>query len=173
MSTTSGGEGVTAVPQAPVGDRTDTALWRDLVTVLLTVGRALDARLQHDARISIPDYDILRALCATPAGRMRPRDLGLGLQWEKSRLSHQLRRMESRGLVERAVCDEDGRGALVAATSAGRAAYERAQPGYEEELYSRFGRQLDPTDADRLHALVRRVLSTVDAEEVCAADPGC
>ena len=159
------------MPQAAGGDRTDAALWRDLVTVLLTVGRALDARLQRDAGISIPDYDILCTLCATPAGRMRPRDLGLGLQWEKSRLSHQLRRMESRGLVERAVCDEDARGALVAATTAGRAAYERARPGYEEELHSRFGRLLDPMDADRLHAMVRRVISTVDAEEVCAADP--
>ena len=54
---------------------------------------------------------------------MRPRDLGIGLRSEKSRLSHQLRRMESRGLVDRAVCDEDARGALVAATAAGRTAY--------------------------------------------------
>ena len=163
---------VTAVPQAPTGDRTDTALWRDLATLLLTVGRALEARLQRDAALSVPDYDVLGALCATPAGRMRPRDLGLGLQWEKSRLSHQLRRMESRGLVERAICDEDGRGALLAATSAGRSAYERARPGYEEELHARFGRQLEPEDQDRLNALVQRVLSSVDLEDTCAAPNG-
>jgi DNA-binding MarR family transcriptional regulator len=129
--------------------------------------------VQRDAGISVQDYDILSTLCATPAGRMRPRDLGLGLQWEKSRLSHQLRRMESRGLVERAVCDEDARGALVAATAAGRAAYERAQPGFADELHTRFGGQLDPADKDGLQALVRRILSTVDAEEVCTADPDC
>ena len=115
---------------------------------------------------------MLGALCATPAGRMRPRDLGLGLQWEKSRLSHQLRRMESRGLVERAICDEDGRGALLAATAAGRTAYERARPGYDEELHTRFGRQLEPEDQDGLNALVQRVLSTVDLEDVCAAPDG-
>lgn len=164
---------MTAVPQAPTGDRTDAVLWRDLVALLLSVGRALEARLQRDAGISGPDYDILSALCTTPAGRMRPRDLGLGLQWEKSRLSHQLRRMESRGLVERAVCDEDGRGALVAATAAGRTAFERARPGFTDELHTRFGRQLDPAERDRLQALVQRVLSTVDVEEVCESSPGC
>ena len=164
---------MTAMPTAAASDRTDAALWRDLVVLLLTVGRALEGRLQRDAGISVPDYDILSSLCATPAGRMRPRDLGLGLQWEKSRLSHQLRRMESRGLVERAVCDEDARGALVAATAAGRTAYERARPGFTEELHTRFGRHLDPAEQDRLQALVRRVLSTVDVEEVCEPSPDC
>ena len=164
---------MTAAPQAPTGDRTDAGLWRDLVALLLTVGRALDARLQRDAGISVPEYEILNALCATPAGRMRPRDLGLGLQWEKSRMSHQLRRMESRGLVERAVCDEDGRGALVAATAAGRTAYERGRPGFTDELNTRFGRQLDEGEREVLRALTQRVLSTVDLEDVCAPRAGC
>jgi DNA-binding MarR family transcriptional regulator len=163
-----------AMPQTLTDERTDTALWRDLVAVLLTVGRALEARVQRDAGISVQDYDILSTLCSTPAGRMRPRDLGIGLQWEKSRLSHQLRRMETRGLVERAVCDEDARGALVAATAAGRTAYESARPGFAEELHTRFGGQLDPQDRDGLETLVRRVLSTVDADEVCTASgPDC
>ena len=164
---------MTAVPPALTDDRAEAALWRDLVALLLTLGRALEARLQRDAGISVPDYDILSALCATPAGRMRPRDLGLGLQWEKSRLSHQLRRMESRGLVERAVCDEDARGALVAATAAGRTAYERAEPGFTDVLHTRFGRQLDPQEREGLQALVQRVLSTLDVEEVCTSGPDC
>ena len=165
---------VSASSEAPTLDRTDALLWRDLVTMLLTVGRALEGRLQREAGISVPDYDILSTLCAAPAGQMRPRDLGLGLQWEKSRLSHQLRRMEARGLVDRSVCAADGRGALVGATAAGRAAYERARPGFTEELHARFGRQLDPADGDRLYALVQRVLSTVDLEDVCTApSPDC
>ena len=164
---------MTTVLEAPAGGRTDDAVWRDLATLLLTVGRGLEARLQRDAGLSVPDYQILCALCATPGGRMRPRELGLGLQWEKSRLSHQLRRMESRGLVERAVCDSDGRGALVAATAAGSAAHERARPGYEEELHARFGRHLHPEERETLSALAGRVLSTVDPEAVCDPGPGC
>ena len=61
------------MPQALTDERTDAALWRDLVAVLLTVGRALEARVQRDAGISVQDYDILSTLCSTPAGRMRPR----------------------------------------------------------------------------------------------------
>ena len=164
---------MSAPSSPPVGARTDAVLWRDLATMLLNVGRALDARLQRDAAISLPDYDILGALCAPPAAPVRPRDLGLGLRWEKSRLSHQLRRMETRGLVDRSVCAADGRGALVRATAAGRTAYERARPGFEEELHARFGRLLEPGDGDRLYALVQQVLSAVDLEDVCGPSPEC
>src|SRR5918997_1785182 len=96
---------MTAMPQAATNDRTDAALWRDLVVLLLTVGRALEGRLQ--------------------------------------------------------------RGALVAATAAGRTAYERARPGFTEELHTRFSRHLDPAEQDRMQALVQRVLSTVAVQEVC------
>ena len=156
-----------------VDSRTDAVLWRDLATMLLNVGRALDARLQRESGISLPDFDILGALCAPPAAPVRPRDLGLGLRWEKSRLSHQLRRMEARGLVDRSVCAADGRGALVGATAAGRTAYERAQPGFAEELHARFGRLLEPGEGDQLYALVQRVLAAVELEDLCGPTPGC
>ena len=156
-----------------VSDRTDAVLWRDLATMLLNVGRALDARLQREARISLPDFEILGALCVPPAAPVRPRDLGLGLRWEKSRLSHQLRRMESRGLIDRSVCAADGRGALVGATAAGRAAYDKAQAGFADELQARFGRLLEPGEGDQLYALVQRVLSAVELEDACGPVPDC
>jgi DNA-binding MarR family transcriptional regulator len=164
---------MSAPSTTPVDSRTDAVLWRDLATMLLNVGRALDARLQREAGISLPDFDILGALCTPPAAPVRPRDLGLGLRWEKSRLSHQLRRMEARGLVDRSVCAADGRGALVGATAAGRTAYERARPGFAEELHARFGRLLEPGEGDQLYALVQRVLSAVDLEDICGPTPGC
>ena len=46
--------------------------------------------------------------------------------WERSRLSHQVRRMEARGLVDRVGCKDDRRGAWVGITDAGRAASEEA-----------------------------------------------
>ena len=48
--------------------------------------------------------------------------------WERSRLSHHAKRMEGRGLVRRQECCDDGRGAFVTLTPAGREAIETAAP---------------------------------------------
>jgi len=56
--------------------------------------------------------------------------LRCGLEWEKSRLSHQLRRMEERGLVTREECIEDNRGSVVRITTRGQEVAEEAKRHY-------------------------------------------
>ncbi|WP_149831134.1 MarR family winged helix-turn-helix transcriptional regulator [Streptomyces tailanensis] len=65
-------------------------------------------------------------LTDTPDGRQRFQDLASIIEWEQSRLSHQIARMTKRGLVTREECAEDGRGAFVAITPAGRKTIEAA-----------------------------------------------
>ena len=69
-------------------------------------------------------------LFKAPERRMRPGALGESIGWEKSRLSHQLTRMATRGLVERIECDTDARGSLdrAHARRAPRAARGDARP---------------------------------------------
>jgi Winged helix DNA-binding domain len=50
------------------------------------------------------------------------------VDWEQSRLSHQIARMTKRGLVAREECAEDGRGAFVVLTPAGREVVDAAAP---------------------------------------------
>ena len=69
---------------------------------------------------------------ARPAGRARISELADLLEWERSRLSHHLKRMESRGHIERSHCPEDGRGQYVAVTPVGRAAIAQAAPAHVE-----------------------------------------
>src|SRR5690606_42004443 len=71
-------------------------------------------------------YTAYFALLSLPTRR----SLDLALQWEKSRLSHQLARMEKRGLIERTECAEDGRGQIVGVTDAGRRAIQAAAPAH-------------------------------------------
>lgn len=84
----------------------------------------LAARIQRDLSkatgLSEADYEILAALVDAPGDAVRAIALRCGLQWEKSRLSHQLRRMEQRGLIARQECEEDGRGAMIVVTDEGR-----------------------------------------------------
>ena len=65
---------------------------------------------------------------------LRAGELGRATGWEKSRLSHHIKRMEARRLVERQDCVTDGRGLLVAITDHGRKAIEDAAPGHVQAV---------------------------------------
>jgi len=67
-------------------------------------------------------------LSETPQHRLRPFQICEALNWEQSRLSHQLTRMERRGLVTRQECEADGRGAFIELSSAGAEAIRAAAP---------------------------------------------
>ena len=95
---------------------------------------AMHRQLQQDCELSLSDYDVLVALAER--GPQRMNELGDALGWEQSRLSHQLRRMRGRGLVERSGSRDDRRGASVELTDSGRAALDSAAPGHVELVRS-------------------------------------
>jgi DNA-binding MarR family transcriptional regulator len=73
-------------------------------------------------------------LTDAPDGRCRVFEIASALAWEQSRVSHQLARMQRRGLVARQDCPSDARGAFVVLTETGRAAIERAAPAHVETV---------------------------------------
>jgi DNA-binding MarR family transcriptional regulator len=102
-------------------------VWRDY----LQVERLLPAQLGRELDgLSIPEYEVLVNLSEAPGGRLRPFQLGEATQWEQSRLSHQLTRMQRRGLIVREECPGDARGAFIVLTAAGRSAIETAAPAH-------------------------------------------
>jgi DNA-binding MarR family transcriptional regulator len=105
-------------------------LWRGWLKLNTELASKLQRELQEDAGLSMPDFEVLVHLTDNPDGRVRVTDLAGLLQWERSRVSHHIKRMELRGLVERMECSEDGRGAFVVITAQGRAAIETAAPGH-------------------------------------------
>jgi len=105
-------------------------LWRGWLKLNAELASTLQRELQQDAGLSMPDYEVLVHLTDNPEGRVRVTELAGLLQWERSRVSHHIKRMERRGLVERAQCSEDGRGAFIVITTQGRAAIEEAAPGH-------------------------------------------
>jgi DNA-binding MarR family transcriptional regulator len=103
------------------------AAWRAYTDAQVQLTGRLARDLARQTGFSEADYQVLDALLDTPGARCRALELRCRLQWEKSRLSHHLARMVGRGLVDRAACTEDGRGADVALTAAGRVAARRAR----------------------------------------------
>ncbi|MDI9833119.1 MULTISPECIES: MarR family winged helix-turn-helix transcriptional regulator [unclassified Streptomyces] len=101
-------------------------IWRDFIETAQALRTELAARLQKDSSLSPGDYATLLALSEADGGRLRPSALARTLDWERSRLSHQLGRMERRGLVRREECATDSRGAEVVLTDEGARAFRAA-----------------------------------------------
>lgn len=128
--------------------------WLDVNTRMLT---QMSRELQAASGLSLQDYDVLVALTDVPDGSVRMRDLGVNLQWEKSRLSKHLTRMEARGLVARRECHDDRRGAFIELTDAGLAAIRAAAPDHVALVKDVF---FDGLSRDQVRAL-REVCTTV------------
>lgn len=126
------------------------ALWRELATGM--------ERQLSDAGSSGADYQVLVTLRESPGSAARPRDLGRQLGWDRSRVSHQLRRMEQRGLVSRAEVPGDARGTMVQLTSDGLQALRAAAPGHVAWIRQNFLSQLSDEDAALLTRLGERII---------------
>lgn len=119
------GVGAGAVRRSsPTGD--ELRVWRDFVETGDRLRSLLAARLLAESGLSTGDYSVLLALSEAPGKRMRSSELATAIDWERSRLSHHLGRMERRGLIARSPSASDSRGADVALTEVGASRFRRA-----------------------------------------------
>jgi DNA-binding MarR family transcriptional regulator len=132
--------------------------WRGYLAMQAKLQVEMNRQLQRDSGISIADFDVLVALTDRPDEQVRVLALADALQWEKSRLSHHLARMERRGLIEREDCPDDARGAFVVLTAAGRDAIEAAAPAHVEFVRSVMFDGLDDAQLDTLTSVAETVL---------------
>jgi DNA-binding MarR family transcriptional regulator len=137
-------------------------VWRSFHTMRRQLDLALERELQQDAQISMPDFEILLALFETPGNRMRARELGALISWEKSRLSHQVTRMAARGLVERTECATDARGTWVGITQKGRLTILGAMRDHALTIRRLFFDVMSEDELSSLRELSSRVLTAID-----------
>lgn len=93
---------------------------------------------------------------------MRLFELGAVLGWEKSRLSHHVARMASRGLVDKEPCDSDRRGAHVVVTGLGATELEAAAPGHVAAVRRLFIDRLTEQQLDTINDVAEAVLASLD-----------
>ncbi|MFJ4770770.1 MarR family winged helix-turn-helix transcriptional regulator [Streptomyces uncialis] len=145
-------------------DEREAQVWKMYRDLRRDLQSAQDRQLLRDSGLSGADYALLVPLSEAPDGLMRSRDLGLEVGWERSRLSHQVIRMEKRGLVTREACADDARGAMVRLTTAGRAAIEGAAPQHVETVRRCFFDPLTSQEVDTLGILMGKMLDTLSHE---------
>src|SRR5271166_183350 len=123
--------------------------WRAHLATSKLLTRQLDRDL-HPFGLSINDYEILVVLSEAAEHRLRMTDLADATAQSRSRLSHQITRMEANGLVRRDSCPGDKRGLFAVLTDAGMATIERVAPHHVESVRRHF---INLLDDDRLVAL--------------------
>ena len=78
----------------------------------------LSRQLATDSSLSLQDYVVLVALTDRADQRLRAFELADLIGWDKTRLSHHLKRMIDRGLVAKETCPSDRRGFFIVVTDA-------------------------------------------------------
>lgn len=105
------------------GDELD--FWRLWKLTIETVRGAILEEVKCSSGLSEADLAVLFRLAEHTGREVRQHELGASMRWHRSRLSHQLTRMEQRGLLRR---KNSYRGVTVALTDQGARAFETVQP---------------------------------------------
>jgi DNA-binding MarR family transcriptional regulator len=123
--------------------------WRATVHLSQLLMRQLDRDLTAHG-LNAHDYEILVELSEAPDTRLRMTDLADATSQSRSRLSHQISRMESRGLVRRDNCEGDKRGTFAVLTDEGVAAIRRVAPDHVEHVRRHFIDRLTPRQLEEV-----------------------
>jgi DNA-binding MarR family transcriptional regulator len=120
----------------------------------LDVSRLLTYQLERDLQpfgLTMNDYEILVNLSESDEHRMRMSDLASATLQSKSRLSHQITRMENAGLVRRENCESDRRGLYAVLTEHGWDTMRKVAPHHVESVRKHFIDLLSPADLESLY----------------------
>lgn len=148
----------------------ETRAWIGFQHMRVQVNVVLARRLARDFGLTEADFVILLRLSGSPGRRLRARDMAAALHWERSRLSRQVSRMETRGTVARAPSEGDARGYDVVLTDEGRAAFEAAWPAYVRDIRHCFADVLSPEQLEALTGIAGTIEGHFNAQH-CAGAP--
>lgn len=137
--------------------------WRAWLAASMLLTDRLSRDLQEQHRMPIADYEILVRLSEMPDRRMRMSDLADATLSSRSRLSHQIDRMERSGLVERQSCEDDRRGAYATLTELGWTTLVAAAPDHVASVRAHLVDQLTPEEFAALGRASQKVLAHLDS----------
>lgn len=114
------------------------AIWRSYIQTVEVLRARVQARLQADSHLSEGDYKVLLALSEAGEKTLRSSELADQIEWERSRVSGHLGRMEKRGLIRREPCPDDARGSFVILTDDGARAFRASMIPHLQTIQSHF-----------------------------------
>ena len=144
--------------------------WVRLAAVLELLPGVLDSQLRRDAQLTHFEYFVLAMLSEAPDSTLRMTGLAAQTNATLPRLSHVVRRLEERGLVERFPCPEDARATNARLTPAGWDKVRATAPGHVATVRENVIDALTPEQVEQLAAIGDAILDRIDPERRVAPD---
>jgi DNA-binding MarR family transcriptional regulator len=113
--------------------------WRELLDSHARVSGALERALQAEHGLGVSEFEVLDRLASADKDQSRMQELADSVHLSQSALSRLIGRLESDGLVSRAICSNDRRGIFACLTEEGRARHEAALPTQRSVLEEQLG----------------------------------
>lgn len=143
-------------------DQDEMAAWVRLAAVLELLPGVLDTQLRRDAELTHFEYFVLAMLSEAPQRTLRMTALAAQTSATLPRLSHVIRRLEDRGLVERFPCPEDARATNARLTAAGWTKVREAAPGHAANVREHVIDALTPGQVRQLAGITEAILGRLD-----------
>ena len=150
-------------------DGTQLSAWVRLAAVLELLPGVLDSQLRRDAGLTHFEYYVLAMLSEATDRTLRMTSLALQTNATLPRLSHVVRRLEDRGLVERFPCPEDARATNARLTPKGWDKVRESAPGHVAAVRQHVIDVLTPEQITQLNAIADSILTTLDPDGNMAA----
>jgi DNA-binding MarR family transcriptional regulator len=132
--------------------------WDTWMRAQRLLARELDRGLQSDSGISKAEFSVLMTLQRAPGRHLRVGEIAESLDWEKSRVSHLLTRMENRGLVGRPEGGPGERRTGIGLTAEGRRTVQSAIRAHGANIRRHVLDSLTPDQAAAIRAWSRQVV---------------
>lgn len=150
-------------------DDDERVAWVRLAAVLELLPGVLDSQLRRDAQLTHFEYFVLAMLSEAPDRTLRMTHLAGQTNATLPRLSHVVKRLEERGLVERLPCPEDARATNARLTPRGWDKVRETAPGHVATVRESVIDALTPEQVDQLAAIGDAILDRVDPERRVAS----
>ena len=138
--------------------------WVQFVAVVELLPGVLDSQLRRDSGLTHFEYFVLAMLSEAPERTLRMTALAQRTNATLPRLSHVVRRLEDRGLVQRFACPDDGRATNAALTDDGWDAVASAAPGHVENVRRYVIDALTPQQISQLGEITDALLERLDPD---------
>ena len=149
-------------------DERERAAWVRLAAVLELLPGVLDSQLRRDAELSHFEYFVLAMLSESPQRTLRMTALAARTNATLPRLSHVVRRLEDRGLVQRFPCPQDARATNARLTAQGWDVVRAAAPGHVATVRETVIDPLTPDQVRELTTIAERILERLDPDGALA-----
>jgi DNA-binding MarR family transcriptional regulator len=141
----------------PTLDEATITAWSRLVRSQQVLLERAEAEQKKAGLPPLRWYDVLLELHRAGSKGLRQFEIGAAVLLSKHNMSRLLDRLEKEKLVVRYVCEEDGRGARVQITTAGRELLRRMWPVYSAAIVEHFAQHYNKTELKQLARLLGRL----------------